>query len=237
MNKIITYAGMAFFALLLFGGAFVGFAKMSGAPMHSLPLVGGLFAEEATEDDSAPVAENGDRQLAKRSVQEEISVGASVLGAFVLPAPYTADQLKDLEMQLKSKLREVQLDLDRLRLRNNALDEREMALQDRWSELQDLRNTLERFEGDLNQRSSEIERDEAARSEKEIAALQNLAKVFEEGDAADLIDKLTAYGEMEAAKLLVQMGVDRAAELLRAMDPETSTKFSRAYTAELMRQD
>lgn len=236
MNKILQLVGIGFCALLLFGGAFIGFAKLSGAPMHTLPVLGGFF--EAPAEDPALAASGAliDREVAKRSVDEEVQVGASVLGAFVLPSPYTSEQIKDLEMLLKSKLREAQLELDRMSLRHLELDEREAALQDRWGELQELRNTLERFEGDLNQRSAEIERDESARSEKEVAALQDLAKVFEEGEPEELVNKLQAYGEEDAAKLMAQMDVERVAELLRAMDEENYVRFSKAYTAEQLRK-
>jgi len=236
MNKILQFVGFGFCALLLFGAAFIGFAKMSGAPMHTLPVVGGFFE---APDETDPIAEAGhgsDRNATKRSAEEEVQVGASVLGAFVLPSPYTSEQIKDLEMLLKSKLREAQLELDRMSLRRIELDERETALQDRWAELQELRNTLERFEGDLNQRSAEIQRDEAARSEKEVAALQDLAKVFETGEPEELVRKLQAYGEEDAAKLLAQMDVERVAELLRAMDEENYVRFSKAYTAEQLRK-
>ncbi|MCA8980469.1 MAG: hypothetical protein H6831_11660 [Planctomycetes bacterium] len=237
MNKILQYVGIGFCALLLFGGAFLGFAKLSGAPMHTLPVLGGFF--QAPDEYAALVDSDtrADRDSVKRSVEEEVQVGASVLGAFVLPSPYTSEQIKDLEMLLKSKLREAQLELDRMSLRRLELDEREAALQDRWGELQELRSTLERFEEDLNQRSAEIERDEAARSEKEVAALQDLAKVFEEGEPEELVNKLQAYGEEDAAKLLAQMDVERVAELLRAMDEENYVRFSKAYTAEQLRKE
>lgn len=236
MNKILQFVGIGFVALLLFGGAFIGFAKLSGAPMHTLPIAGAFFD---APDDAGLIAElhaSDDRDAMKRTAEAEVQVGASVLGAFVLPSPYNSEQIKELEMLLKSKLREAQLELDRISMRRLELDERETALQDRWTELQELRNTLERFEGDLNQRSAEIERDESARSEKEIAALQDLAKVFEEGEPEELVTKLQAYGEKDAAKLMAQMDVERVAELLRAMDEENYVRFSKAYTAEQLRK-
>lgn len=236
MNKILQFVGIGFFALLLFGGAFIGFASMSGAPLYNLPVVGGFFEAPDETHLIADADVDGNRDAQKRSVEEEVQVGASVLGAFVLPSPYTSEQIKDLEMLLKSKLREAQLELDRMSLRHIELDERETALQDRWAELQELRNTLEQFEGDLNQRSAEIERDESARSEKEVAALQDLAKVFEAGEPEELVRKLQAYGEEDAAKLLAQMDVERVAELLRAMDEENYVRFSKAYTAEQLRK-
>lgn len=237
MNKLFQTLGLAFFAILLFGGAFVGFAKLSGAPMHSLPIVGSFFDTPLDDDVAADIVRDSDRDAPARSVEQEVQVGANVLGAFVLPSPYTAEQLKELENQLKSKLREAQLELDRLGLRHIELDERETALQDRWAELQELRATLERFEEDLDQRAAEIERDEAARNEKEAAALKDLAKVFETGEADALVEKLKAYGEKDAAKILTMMDVERAAELLRAMDAETSVRFSKAYTAERLRAE
>ena len=237
MNKILQYLGLASLAVLLFGGAFLGFAKISGAPMHTLPVVGGFFGAPTEDDAVADAPDDAERSSPARTVEDQVQAGANVLGAFVLPSPYTAEQLKDLELQLKSKLREAQLELDRMSLRRIELDEREVALQDRWAELQELRNTLERFEEDLNQRAEEIERDESARNAKERAALQDLAKVFESGEAAELVDKLKAYGEEDAAKLLAMMDVERAAELLRAMDAETSVRFSKAYTAEKLRQE
>ena len=237
MNKIFNILGLAFFAMLLFGGAFVGFAKLSGAPMHTLPIVGGFFETPLDDASVAGIEDDYDRNTPARSVEHEVQVGANVLGAFVLPSPYTAEQIKDLEMQLKGKLRDAQLELDRMSLRRIELDERETALQDRWAELQELRNTLERFEEDLNQRAAEIERDEVARDEKERAALQDLAKVFETGEPDDLVEKLKAHGEKDAAKLLSMMDVERAAELLRAMDAETSVRFSKAYTAEKLKND
>lgn len=237
MNKILQYAGLAFVALLFFGGAFMGFAKLSGAPMHTLPIIGSFF--EAPQESAVASHDQNPTERAKQagSVDEVVNNGASVLGAFVLQSPFTSEQLKDLEMQLKSKLREVQLELDRVRLHSIEIDERETAMQDRWSELQELRNTLEKFEGDLNQRAAEIARDEAAQTEKEASALQDLAKVFEEGEPEELILKLKAYGEEDAAKLLNQMDVERAAELLRAMQPEDYVRFSRAYTAEQLRRN
>lgn len=43
MNKIALLSASAVGGLALFGVAFLGFAKLNGVPLHSLPAIGGMF--------------------------------------------------------------------------------------------------------------------------------------------------------------------------------------------------
>lgn len=50
MNKVATISLSAFGLAALFATAFVGFAKVNGTPLHSLPVIGGMFPEEHAAD-------------------------------------------------------------------------------------------------------------------------------------------------------------------------------------------
>ena len=49
MNKVATISLSAIGLSALFAVAFIGFAKVNGAPLHTLPVIGSLFPEEAGE--------------------------------------------------------------------------------------------------------------------------------------------------------------------------------------------
>lgn len=217
----------------LFAGAFFGFAALSGAPRHQLPLVGSLFEPPALVPGEADAAEAGEGELptapAPRGDQALVEANASVLGAFVLPSPYSAQELAELEAEMENAQRQTGARLARIAERERQLDEEERRLVEHQRQLEDFRNQLEAYELELRGREEELSRDEAVALEREQASWAELATFFETGDAKKLVGKLAQFSPEEAARILRALDPEQASALINALPTESYRDYLDAF--------
>lgn len=239
MKAPLQYALLALGGTALFGTAFVGFASLGGAPLHGLPVLGGMF-DPPEEPDPALLAELEQGMQAAEGAKPvppparsdvEVARAAGVLGTFLVPSPYTARELRDLEQELERGLASVRQQRAELERREDAIVQREQALKERYTELDELRNRLEAFDFELRQRGAEIDRDEQVVKEREEQSWKDLATFFEEGEAKTAASRLTQFSAEEAARILRTLSVERAGELVNALPPDQYRAYLDAYRA------
>ena len=105
MNKSIEIAAMILGSISLLTVCFLGFAVMSGVPLHQVAIIGSLFpepVERAAEVDpnGAPTVDPSDEPSDEEIIAQGVGIVAS---SFVLPSPYDAVELKGLTDELKMR--------------------------------------------------------------------------------------------------------------------------------------
>ena len=67
MNKLAILSVSAAVGTALFAVSFLGFAKLNGVPMHTLPVLGGMFSAPPAEPHAAPspARKNRSRPMSK----------------------------------------------------------------------------------------------------------------------------------------------------------------------------
>lgn len=234
MNSLPKLAGIAAGGMSLFFFAFVTFTALSGTPMHEVALIGGMFEAPAPpedvdkEEDLSGVLPPPD-PVDDKTQGEVLEASTNVLGTFVLPAPFSARELEQLQEDLKSKIIDYENRMRKLRQAEKTLEEREMLVEERYSELETLRTALQEFESELSLRSEEVARDEKARMAREKASWTTVARLFEKGDPEDLIAKLLTYSPEEAAKIFAGLSVDRVRLLTEALPVDRYQEYVNAY--------
>jgi len=231
MNKTLQAIAFSAGGLTLFGGAFIVFSALSGEPLHEIAFLRHFVGVPASP--TAPEAERATPEedaIGARTGSEVLGEHAGLLGAFVLPSPFTSTQLNDVQTELKAKLREVQTELARERERELELDELEQATRDRYDELKAIRSGLEDWERDLELREQELERSASARAEQERESWRTLSKLFAEGDADEAAERLILYTPEEAANILRALDVDRAGEIINSIRGEGWKAYSDAFS-------
>ncbi len=233
MNSPIKMAGFAVGATALFFFAFVTFSAFSGAPMHKVAMIGRFFEPPADPEENpelaklkAPVDPADDKTKG-----ELIEASASIAGSFVLPSPFSSNELQALQSELKAKKTDYEQRLQKIRERERTLQERESLVEERYSELEVLRTALQEFESELSLRSEEVTRDESARALREKASWTAVAGLFEKGDAEDLVTKLLTYSPDEAAKIFTSLSVERVRSLTEALPVDRYQDYVRAWRA------
>lgn len=215
----------------LFTGAFIGFAAMSGAPMHELPLVGAAFDPPPPEEEGEELVEEGEEIQAPpaKSNNDLAEANRSALGAFVLPSPYSAKELSGLEEELKTALRQAGARQTKIAERERQLDEEQQRLSEQQAQLETLRNQLEERELELRGREEELQRDEQVAVEREQESWKELATFFESGDAKKLVGKLAQFSPEEAARILRALDPAQASALINALPTESYRDYLDAY--------
>jgi flagellar motility protein MotE (MotC chaperone) len=239
MKAPLQYALLALGGTALFGSAFVGFASLGGAPLHGLPVLGGLFdAPEEADPSLLAELEQGMRETQGAKPEPpparsdvEVARAGGVLGSFLVPSPYSARELRDLEQELERGITSVREQRAELNRREDAIVQRELALKERYTELDELRNRLEAFDFELRQREAEIDRDEQVVVEREQQSWKDLATFFEDGEAKTAATRLTQFSAEEAARILRTLSVERAGELVNALPPDRYREYLDAYRA------
>jgi hypothetical protein len=95
-----------------------------------------------------------------------------------------------------------------------------------------LRQELERYQIELNARASELDTgDGAVKAAGPAPVLDNVARLFEVGDAEELRDRLLAYSATEAARILSNLDGERAAELLNALPDDKWKEYVDAFSS------
>lgn len=237
MKKVVKPLLLALGALVLFGGAFVGFARLRGAGLHELPVLGGLFpappapTEEPRDDVAAEPAPAPTPQPAPRRDEARAAqvAGLGLLDVFRIESPLSAAELQALARRLERSSAELERRLAELDEREARQAERSLLLDEQLAGLQQLRGGLEAWELELSEREARLTTAEAEREAGEAHSWQRMAKLFEKGDAEVLARKLEAYTPQEAARLLQHLKPDRARALLEALTGEAWKSYWDAY--------
>ena len=231
MTKTIELIVMALGGLSLFICAFLGFAVMSGTPLSELALIGPLFVGQENDAEETDLAlgelDNGVITTTKQVIEANIGL----LSAYALQPPYTADELKELTVELKTAKVSYEERMRKLELRESSVSEREELLADQFKTLEEIRDDLERLEEELNLRSAELGRDEATESSPKAPRWIKIAKLFEKGDVSELVDKLIAYEPKDAAFILSNLPLKRSGELLNAVPQPKWKDYVEAFSA------
>lgn len=238
MKSVLTWIVLCTGGAALFGASFVGFARLGGAPLSGVPLLGRFVpadanaAETKAEASAEPEAASDD----ERDVGEERAArrGAAlasgdVLGAFLVPSPFTTAELDELQRELHTSLAESRDRLARIEAREAELVEWERSLTERRDELAALQASIEKATLELDVRRSEAASAERARSEQEAKSWAELARFFAEGDPEELATKLAQIEPAKAARILRALDEERASALVNALPAEKFQAYLEAY--------
>jgi hypothetical protein len=151
---------------------------------------------------------------------------AGVLGAFVMPAPYDARELHDLDQSLKDGLARVAAAEERQKRRERELDDWQNLLQQRALELAAQRKSLDESGAPG---SSDRGAGDKGTSTKSAASWRALSPLFEEGDPSDVAERLGQLEPDQAAQVLRGLDADRAAAILNALPKDRYKKFLDAW--------
>ncbi len=188
MNKITILSVSALGATALLGVSFLGFAKLNGVPMHSLPLVGGMFPEtqdaehpKETTEAPPPVDEQKKPATPSAAITPDAPVGDdhapedAHATAQKTPATPTvrqrearagmfemigADGLYSQE-ELRTLGDSLRTKIREVDQRGEELDRREDLISDRLTSLDERRRTLDEFAKQLDLREREAKAREA----------------------------------------------------------------------------
>ncbi|WP_145191839.1 hypothetical protein [Planctomycetes bacterium Pla163] len=233
--------------LSLFSVCFVGFASVAGVPMHTLPVIGGLYeAPPVHEEEPEPLVQDPDdpeqiatnEQKLSNPQRKIIENSVASLGSWTLPPPFEMEDLgrlvdelrtgrDDLDRQtqlLDSREEQIAEELDSLSKRSTQLDELRRDLEEREAQLARKTEEFERLAEDLNR--TDLLRDDDA--EKELLR-QSL--FFAEGEIDEAAKRLASFDAEEAALILHKLtDSNRAVAILNAL-PETAWKeYMTAYS-------
>ena len=255
MNKIAMISLSAVGSTALFAVSFIGFAKLNGVPLHSLPVIGGMFPAEEQEpshgQDSTPLPappvdehapepahetnNHGTQPVAKplepTTVARTEPARAGIFDLLDADSLYSKDELKSLADSLRVKNREVDL-------RATELDRREDLLTDRLAALDERRRTMDEFAARLDARERELKarEAEAGRDAKTGAAAEgsslpaaDLSEFFNDGETEVLVQRLAGFSPLEMARILIKLPPTRAKELLDALPSARWRECAEAY--------
>jgi vacuolar-type H+-ATPase subunit I/STV1 len=246
MKSIGTAVLMGVGSIGIFGGAFVGFAAMSGTPLHQIAFVKGFVkapeephtphdSTAASIDDHATPEHEPEPPADKHESPDpkvlEGSIG--VLGSFLLPSPMSATELSRLQQELHTLVSDAKTRLERIHEREGKLDEWEKTLDARFTSLKELQSALDKQELEVSLREEELKRDESAKSERDAQSWKELAKFFEEGDASKLVTKLMQFEPKEAVMILLALDDERASQLMNALPPDKYRAYLDAYRGQV----
>lgn len=231
MNSALKLAALTLASVTVFCGSFVLFAALSGAPMHEIALIGDWFEAPGPAQDADPLPTDLTSQLEadQRPTRQVVAEATSPLAAFLVPSPFTTEQLESLQGELKLRLEATRELQQELRDREQELALREEHLEERWQEMERIRNSLLEQDLDLEQRKDELDRDARAQAERERASWQSMAKVFSDGKPKDLVQDLVLFAPDEAARILRALPEERASELIRELPRDRYLEYAEAY--------
>jgi hypothetical protein len=220
-SKMVWVAGGA----ALFTAAFVGVGLARGVPLREVAslawLAGRRPSGEGARASATPAtpAAGSAAPAARAAVLPPLTAG--VLGAFVMPSPYDARELHDLEKSLKDGLARVAADEERLKRRERELDDWQSVLQQRAQELAAMRKSIDE--------SNPPDAGDRISSAKSAASWRSLSPLFEEGDPGDVAVRLAELEPEQAAQVLRGLDSDRCAALLNALPKERYKAYLDAW--------
>ena len=236
MNTVVKASLLGAGGILLFGGAFVGFAKARGADMHALPLIGAMFSAPPQSEpiaDAPPAAEPHAATTAPNAPAHEATqvrtARAGLLDVFSLDAPFQKSELEQLVESLKQSQHESLERLDAIAAREKVLDEREKGLDERQQTLEKLKQQLEAKAREQSALDASTE-DPAARAARIQETWVTRGSLFAEGETDRLVERLQSFSAADAAHILVTLDPARARELLDALPPAKWREYAEAYS-------
>lgn len=232
MSKVLEFSAMALGGLSLFAVCFLGFAVLSGTPLHEVAIIGGLF--EPPPPPTPPITEQPDgstERPTERPDQDVVSAGIGVMGTWNLPSPYTQDELRSLTDEIKGKLTVLELREEHLDERERQLGDEASSIAERFESLERMRTELEEFERELDLRELEVLRDEKTMKNQATAQWRDVATILADMDETTAGQRLVEYPPEQAAAILRAMTPEQASTVLNAVDPSRWKEYVDAYTA------
>lgn len=239
--SIVKYALIGVGGATLFAGSFVGVALVSGKTAHEIPLLKNFAKPEPKHDDptkpvtaEAPKVEPTPEKKPepKEPAPKHAPLTASVLGAFVMPAPFSSAELEAMQSKLRALNDEAEKLVATLQKRQTELDERESALNGREKELQTIKAELDHGMNELNMRHKEVANEQhvdANAAAKDEKSWKEVVRFFEEGEPDELAKKLATFEPEEAAKILRGLDDERAIALVNALPMDKYKPVLEAY--------
>lgn len=229
MNKLLLlFAGVSTAGLVLVG-TFVTAAAMRGADLSTLPVVGTLFPEPTEASIDADVEEpmaaiEDEVRDDRRTPVQVIESAASPLQAFLLPTPWNASDLEQLEQALQNRMAELDLREDQLEERERQLAESQRHLADLQAELENVRTGLIEERDETDAVREQTEREKEAEAARRVADLRRMSNIFSEGDAEESSRMLLdTYTPEQVGIVLSGLTAERVRELLQGIQTVDSS--------------
>ncbi|MEW6073125.1 MAG: hypothetical protein AB1726_11125 [Planctomycetota bacterium] len=238
MNKTIEILAMVLGGISILTVCFLGFAVMSGVPLHRIAGIGKLFpAPTSPEAETAAASVPAGDPSAPDARQESVLLNqAGLLHAWSLPSPYTAEELQGLADGLRQRGRQLDARASELDAREGQLDEREETLQGRMEGLGELQGRLDAQRTALETLRAEVEARQSEMGQRLERKWTAQAKLLEEmkPDARAAILAGSLYAPEEMAQLLHAMTEATRAEVMAELgkgieDPALLRKYLEAY--------
>jgi flagellar motility protein MotE (MotC chaperone) len=246
MSKPIEMALLGLGGTSLFAVCFLGFASVTGVPMHTLPLVGTFFpAPEQPEPDEPERIVPDPTRMESLMPQQRLSnedrrvleSNIASLGGWILPPPFEAEELGKLVGELRLAQGEVARREQELEARESQIAEEMLSIGQRSAVLDQMRQELDQREAELERRRVQLEqlagslqRTDLVRDENTDRELTRKSLFFAEGEAADAATRLAAFPADEAAAILKKLDETRAIEILNALPDEKWQAYMEAYS-------
>lgn len=234
MMKNILLVGAG---LVLFVGSFAAVALVSGRHPSEVPGLSWIAKAPPPQPAGVPAHEMPSPRAAPEETQEAApqpepaKAQSGLVGAFVMPAPYTAEELHRLQEALRTTLAQARGRLEDVERREKRAAEWERSVEERRGELAQLRTLLEQKETELREREIKLAKESQAKNERDEASWKEIAGFFEEGEAAELAQRLAEFEADKAAKILGHLDDSRARELVNALPKEKYKAYLEAYRA------
>jgi flagellar motility protein MotE (MotC chaperone) len=225
MSKIGSKMKWILIGPVLFAAAFVGVALAKGVALKDVPPLSWIPkpaapANERSNVPAPPPLPIAEPRAPAASTAAIPPLTAGVLGAFVLPSPYDARELHDLEKSLKDGLARLSAEEERQKKRERQLDDWQHVLEQRAQELTALRKSIDESGGGAADKPG---------SPRSAASWRSLAPLFEEGDPSDVAVRLAELEPDQAAQVLRGLDSDRCAAILNALPKERYKTFLDAW--------
>jgi flagellar motility protein MotE (MotC chaperone) len=232
MSKAIEIAAMTLGGLSLFAVCFLGFAVLSGTPLHQVAGIGRLLGAPTPLTPEFPEQpENTDEHPGPRPEGDVISSSIGVMGTWTLPSPYTQDELRGLTDEIKGKLTVLELREQQLDDRELQLDDEADSIAERFEAMERLRADLETFQRELELRELEVMRDEETTRDQNAAQWRDVAVILADLDEEEAGKRLVEYPPEQAAAILRAMTPADASTALNAIEHGRWKEYVDAYTA------
>lgn len=226
MSRLFEIAVLALGGLSLFAVSFLGFALSAGVPLKDLAVVGSLLPDRPPP---APAALPAPAPVTPPTDAEVVAAHLGLLGIWSLESPFDAGELEALASRLQAKEHDLDRRLEEARERQSYLEDRGETLGEQHAELERIRQELEAYRRELDLREEELRGDEQAAARREAASWEGTARLFRDGDASDLAERLVQFDPADAARILRSLEEDRAAELLDALPQKDWKSYADAY--------
>ncbi|MEZ5977605.1 MAG: hypothetical protein R3F34_05235 [Planctomycetota bacterium] len=246
MVKPIELALLGVGGTSLFTVCFLGFASITGVPMHSVPVIGSVFpAPPEPEEDPVVVVHdptNPESVMPQRELTQEdrkaLESSIASLNSWSLPPPYEIEEVARLIDELTAAKTEVERREAELDTKEADFAEDLLRLQQRGTQMEELRHSLEqreaavdRKEAELQQLATELDRPDLVRSENAEKELLRKSLFFQTGDVESLAKRLVTFQPAEAAAILHKLEDEsRAVDILNALPADSWQEYMEAFS-------